>query len=250
MPIRRAVSAVMPAYNEEACLEQATENLRQALAECTEEFEIILVDDGSTDATPAMADRLAEMHPEVRVIHHRPNAGYGASLRDGFRAARLPLVFYTDADNQFEMREIPRLLELIDKYDIVSGYRMKRQDPWQRRFFSWGFKKLIGLVFGVHVRDCDSAFKLYRRKVFQHITMESRMFFIDAEILAKANVLGYRIGEVGVTHRPRSGGRSTVRLSHILTTLGEAWHMLNRFDLAPDPTVDRSARPGGEAEAG
>lgn len=248
MPIRRAVSAVMPAYNEEDCIVEATEHLRKALAECTEEHEIILVDDGSTDRTGELADELAAKYPEVSVIHHRPNAGYGVSLKDGFLAARLPLVFYTDADNQFDMSEIPRLLALIDKHDIVTGYREKRRDPWTRKFFSWGFKKLIGMVFGVHVRDCDCAMKLYRRKVFQHITMDSRMFFIDAEILAKANVLGYRIGEVGVTHLPRAGGRSTVRLSHILTTLREAAHMLRHFDLTPDPTVDRSRRDQPEAD--
>jgi len=246
MPIRRAISAVMPAYNEEDCIEQATEELRAALAECTEEYEVILVDDGSTDRTGEIVDALAEQHGEVRAIHHRPNAGYGVSLKDGFLTARLPLVFYTDADGQFDVREIPKLLELIDGHEIVTGYRVDRQDPRLRKFFSWGFKKLIGTVFGVYVRDCDCALKLYRRKVFQHITMESRMFFIDAEILAKANALGYRIGEVGVTHRPRSGGETTVRLGHILTTLREAWHMLRRFDLEPDPAVRRrdGAAPG------
>lgn len=239
MPIRRAISAVMPAYNEEACLREATENLRGALADCTEEFEVILVDDGSTDGTGQLADELVAQYPDVRVIHHRPNAGYGVSLKDGFLAARFPLVFYIDADNQFDPREIPRLLELIDQHDIVTGYRIDRQDPALRRFFSWGFKKLIGTVFGVYVRDCDCAFKLYRRKVFRHVTMESRMFFIDAEILAKANVLGYRIGEVGVTHLARTGGESTVRLSHIVTTLREAWHMLRRLDLVPDASAAR-----------
>jgi glycosyltransferase involved in cell wall biosynthesis len=239
MPIRRAISAVMPAYNEEACVVEATESLRAALADCTEEFEIILVDDGSTDATPRLVDDLAEKHAEVRAIHHKPNAGYGVSLKDGFLAARLPLVFYTDADNQFDPREIPKLIDLVDQHDVVTGYRADRQDPWMRKVFSWGFKKLIGTVFGVYVRDCDCAFKLYRRKVFRHITMESRMFFIDAEILAKANVLGYRIGEVPVAHRMRGAGQTTVRLSHIVTTLKEAWHMMGRFDLTPDPTVDR-----------
>lgn len=248
MPIRRAVSAVMPAYNEEACLIEATENLRSVLADCTEEHEIILVDDGSTDATGHLMDELAAKYPDVRVIHHKPNAGYGVSLRDGFLAARLPLVFYTDADNQFDMREIPLLLALIDKHDIVTGYRARRRDPWRRKFFSWGFKKLIGLAFGVRVRDCDCAFKLYRRKVFRHVTTESCMFFIDAEILAKANVLGYRIGEVAVTHLPRSSGQTTVRLSHILTTIREAWHMLRTFDLVPDPSVNREQVLSGEAE--
>jgi glycosyltransferase involved in cell wall biosynthesis len=249
MPIRRAISAVMPAYNEQDCIEDATNRLRESLKKCTEDYEIILVNDGSRDQTGEIMDRMAaEDEQHVRVIHHRPNAGYGVSLRDGFLAARLPLVFYTDADNQFDVNEIPRLLELIDKHDIVTGYRIDRKDPWQRKFFSWGFKKLIGATFGVYVRDCDCAFKLYRRKVFKHITMESRMFFIDAEILAKANVLGYRIGEVGVTHLPRSGGQSTVRLTHIITTLREAWHMLRTFDLEPDPSVRREA-PASAVEA-
>jgi glycosyltransferase involved in cell wall biosynthesis len=247
MPIRRAVSAIMPAYNEQECIVKATEDLRAALADCTEEFEIILVDDGSTDQTPQLMDGLADAYAEVRVIHHQPNAGYGVSLRDGFLAARLPLVFYSDGDRQFDMREIPRLLEHVDSCDIVTGYRARRQDPWMRKFFSWGFKQLIGVVFGVYVRDCDCAFKLYRRKDFKHITMESRMFFIDAEILAKANALGYRIGEVPVTHLPRSGGQTTVRLSHILTTLREAWHMLRTFDLDADPSVNR--RQASEAGA-
>jgi glycosyltransferase involved in cell wall biosynthesis len=247
MAIRRAVSAVMPACNEEACIVSATENLRSALAACTEEFEIILVDDGSRDATGRLMDGLAETYPEVRVIHHRPNAGYGVSLRDGFLAARLPLVFYTDSNNQFDMSEIRLLLAKIDQAEIVTGYRARRQDPWPRKFFSWGFRKLIGVSFGVYVRDCDCAFKLYRRKVFKHITMESRMFFIDPEILAKANALGYRIEEVAVTHLPRAGGRTTVRLSHILTTLREAWHLMRTFDLKPDPTTRRAAL--GETEA-
>ncbi|MBN2584711.1 MAG: glycosyltransferase family 2 protein [Planctomycetes bacterium] len=248
MPIRRAISAVLPAYNEQDCIVEATEKLRDALAGCAEEFEIILVDDGSTDRTPQLVDELSEQYPEVRTIHHKPNAGYGVSLRDGFLAARLPLVFYTDADNQFDPREIPRLIDLIDRYDIVSGYRIDRQDPWMRKFFSWGFKKFIGAIFGVYVRDCDCAFKLYRRKVFKHVTIESRMFFVDAEVLAKANVLGYRIGEVGVTHLPRSGGQSTVRLGHIISTLREAWHMFRHFDLKPDPSVDRDRPRDDESD--
>jgi len=221
-----AVSAVLPAYNEQEVLRQSTEELHAALAKACERFEIIIVDDGSTDGTPRLADELAEAYDEVRVIHHRPNQGYGAALRSGFTSARLPLVFYTDSDSQFVPGEIGLLLERIGEADIVTGYRAERQDPWKRKFFSWGFKKFIGLVFGVRVRDCDCAFKLYRRKVFDEITIDSNMFFVDAEVLAKANVLGYRIDEVAVTHRPRAGGQSTVRLGHILSTLREAWHML------------------------
>jgi len=223
---RPAISAVLPAYNEEACLGEVTESLHKALGKVCERFEIIIVDDGSTDSTPQLADALAGDHAEVRVIHHRPNRGYGAALRSGFTSAQMPLVFYMDADGQFDPQEIRLLADGIRQADIVTGYRANRRDPWMRKFFSWGFKTLIGLVFGVRVRDCDCAFKLYRRKVFNEIAIASEGFFVDAEVLAKANVLGYRIDEVPVTHRPRAGGESTVRLSHILSTLREAWRLL------------------------
>jgi len=226
-----AVSAVLPAYNEQDVLRQSVEELHAALAKACERFEIIIVDDGSTDQTPGLADALAEEYEAVRAIHHRPNKGYGAALRTGFTRAHLPLVFYTDADSQFVPGEIGRLLERIGEADIVTGYRADRQDPWQRKFFSWGFKKFISFLFGVRVRDCDCAFKLYRRKVFDEIAIDSDMFFVDAEVLAKAAVLGYRIDEVAVTHRPRAGGESTVRLGHILSTLREAWHVFREPNL-------------------
>jgi len=226
-----AVSAVMPAYNEEAVLRESTEVLRAALAKACERFEIILVDDGSTDGTPELADALAEQYSEVRAIHHRPNQGYGAALRTGFTSAQMPLVFYTDADGQFVPEEIGRLLDRIGDADIVTGYRADRQDPWLRKFFSWGFKQFIRLVFGVYVRDCDCAFKLYRRKVFEEVRIESSAFFVDAEVLAKANVLGYRIDEVAVTHCPRAGGESTVRPGHVFSTLREAWHVFGHPNL-------------------
>jgi len=226
-----AVSGVLPAYNEQEVLRQSVEELHAAMAKACDRFEIIIVDDGSTDDTPRLADELADAYKEVRVIHHRRNRGYGAALRTGFTSARLPLVFYTDADGQFVAGEIGRLLARIGDADIVTGYRADRQDPWRRRFFSWGFKRFIGLVFGVRVRDCDCAFKLYRRKVFDEITIDSDLFFVDAEVLAKACVLGYRIEEVPVTHRPRAGGESTVRLGHILSTLREAWHVFREPNL-------------------
>jgi len=221
-----AISAVLPAYNEEACLRAVTESLHKVLAGLCSRFEIIIVDDGSTDSTPQLADTLAGDYAEVRVIHHRPNKGYGAALRSGFTRSQMPLVFYMDADGQFDPTEIPLLADGIGEADIVTGYRADRRDPWIRKIVSWGFRTFIGLVFGVRVRDCDCAFKLYRRKVFNEITIASDAFFVDAEVLAKANVLGYRIDEVPVTHRTRAGGESTVRLSHILSTLREAWHLL------------------------
>jgi len=237
-----SISCVLPAYNEAENLRPVTEDFHRVLSEVCDRFEIILVDDGSTDGTGALADALAGEHREVRVIHHRPNRGYGAALRSGFTSAQMPLVFYADSDGQFVAGEIRRLTEEVGEADIVTGYRADRQDPWTRKFFSWGFKRFIGAVFGVRVCDCDCAFKLYRRKVFSEITIESDQFFVDAEVLAKANVLGYRIAEVPVTHLARAGGRSTVRLGHILSTLREAWHLLRH------PGLPRRQPKTGAAE--
>ena len=237
-----AISAVLPAYNEAENIRAVTEGLRRALARECERFEIIIVDDGSTDDTPRLADQLAMEYAEVRVVHHRPNRGYGAALRSGFTRAQMPLVFYMDADGQFRPDEIRLLIDRIGEADIVTGYRANRQDPCLRKFFSWGFKKFIGFIFGVRVRDCDCAFKLYRRKIFKDIRIASDAFFVDAEILAKANVLGCRTEEVPVTHLARAGGRSTVRLGHILSTLREAWHVFRRPDLPERDGVVSSGR--------
>ena len=228
-----SISAVLPAYNEEENIRAQTEELRAALRKHCEAFEIIIVDDGSLDSTPAIADSLDAEYPEVRVIHHKPNEGYGAALRDGFLAARMPLVFYTDSDRQFVADEIGLLIGRIGEADIVTGYRADRQDPRMRKFFSWGFKKFIGMIFGVHVRDCDCAFKLYRREIFSRFRIESKQFFVDAEVLAKANMLGCIIDETPVTHKERAGGQSTVRLGHILSTLREAWHMFRNPGISP-----------------
>jgi glycosyltransferase involved in cell wall biosynthesis len=228
---KHAVSGVLPVYNEEASLRSVAEGLLKALQRECDRFELILVDDGSTDASGEIADALAAEHEAVRVIHKKANQGYGAALRSGFRSATLPLVFYTDADGQFDPNEISRLLDALHGADIVTGYRAARQDARLRKLAARGYRCFVGFLFGVHVRDPDCAFKLYRRSVFDEVTIHSDEFFVDAEVLAKANVLGYRIAEVPVTHRRRAGGESTVRLRHILSTLREAWLMMRRPDL-------------------
>ena len=246
MAIRRAISAIMPTCSDEECLVRAVESLHAALAGCSEEFEIILLDGGSGKAPGLLTDALTAMMPEVRIIQPRSEAGLGASLREGFLAARLPLVLRTDLVNRVDPGEIPLLLARIDQADMVTGYRARRQDPWLRRLLSWGFGKMIGTGFGVYVRDCGCAFTLYRRKVFKHITMESRTAFLDVEILAKANVLGYRIDEVAVAQLPPGEGRIPERRSPAAAVLGDAWRLLHSFELTPDPSVRHE---GGDSQA-
>ncbi|HSW44929.1 MAG TPA: glycosyltransferase family 2 protein, partial [Phycisphaerae bacterium] len=152
-----------PCYNEEANVEQTT---RAALEVCplvSDDFEIIIVDDGSVDRTGEIADRLAAELPQVRAVHNRPNRGYGGALQAGFRAASKEWVFYTDGDGQFDFRELPKLLELLDRYDIVSAYRLDRQDSAVRRFNGWAWTVLCNIVLGLRLRDTDCAFKIYPR---------------------------------------------------------------------------------------
>ncbi|HWP43045.1 MAG TPA: glycosyltransferase family 2 protein [Blastocatellia bacterium] len=217
------ISAVLPAFNEEENIETATIRMAEVLRHLDfKDWEIIIVDDGSQDRTGEISDRLAAQDPEhIRVFHHQPNRGYAEALKTGFTNARHELIFYTDSDNQFDVRELKNLLPLIKDADLVCGFRIYRFDPLTRLVLSWGFNLLVRIIFRISVRDVDCAFKLFRREVFDEVTIESKKFFVDAEVLAKASYFGFRMVEVGVRHYPRQAGRSTVRPSHILSTLRE-----------------------------
>jgi glycosyltransferase involved in cell wall biosynthesis len=175
----------------------------------SDDLEVIIVNDGSKDRTGEIADRLAVEHEEVRAVHNSPNLGYGGALQRGFREATKDWVFYTDGDGQFDFEEMDELLPLLHEYDIVSAYRINRQDSAIRKLNAWAWTTLVNLVFGLWLRDIDCAFKVYPRRLFDEIEMKSMGALIDAEILARAVRLGYRIGQVGVHHYPRTAGEQT-----------------------------------------
>ncbi|HEU4389749.1 MAG TPA: glycosyltransferase family 2 protein [Blastocatellia bacterium] len=222
-----SISAVLPAYNEEENIEKAASSMAEVLRSLgLRDWEVILVDDGSMDRTGEIADRLAASEPDrIRVIHHNPNRGYAEALKSGFGAAHHQLIFYTDSDNQFDVAELRALLPLIEDADIVCGFRIYRFDPLTRLVLSWGYNLLVRIAFRIRVKDVDCAFKLFRRDVFDKVTIESKKFFVDAEILAKASHFNMRMVEIGVRHYPRPAGRSTVRPSHIFSTLSEIARM-------------------------
>ena len=227
-PARKPLSLTVffPCYNEEANVEETTKAALKVCRRIADDFEIIVVNDGSQDRTGEIADRLAADYEEVRAVHNSPNLGYGGALQRGYREATKEWVFYTDGDGQFDFEEINLLLPLLEEYDAVSAYRLNRQDPPIRKLNAWCWTVLVNLVFGTRLRDIDCAFKLFPRKLFDEIQMKSMGALIDAEVLARAKRLGYRIGQVGVHHYPRRvGEQSGANLRVILRAFRELFKL-------------------------
>jgi len=204
-----SITVFFPCYNEQDNVARVAEQALKVLEGLRADYEVIIVDDGSSDDTGRIADEIAVANRRVRVIHHPHNRGYGAALQSGFRGATKELVFYTDGDGQFDLSEMPPLLPLMAEFDIVSCYRRNRQDPPIRKLCGWLWTRFTGMLFSLHLRDIDCAFKLYRRALFDNIEMESQGALIDTEILARAARKGYKITQRGVRHYPRTAGQQT-----------------------------------------
>jgi glycosyltransferase involved in cell wall biosynthesis len=223
-----SLSIVLPAYNEEENVASAVEQVSQAAQQLGVDYEIILVNDGSTDRTGEIARELEQRIPNFRLVEHYPNRGYGGALKAGFTAATKDLIAFTPADKQFVFDEITRFLKEIGQADIVSGYRADRQDPLMRKFNALGWNTVVRLLFGYLCRDIDCGFKLFRREVLDHVTVVSDGAMIDTEFLAGAKARGFRIVEVPVTHLPRVAGHPT---GANLGVIAKAFRDLARFRL-------------------
>jgi glycosyltransferase involved in cell wall biosynthesis len=204
-----SLSIVLPAYNEEENVESAVEQVSAIAQELGMDYEIILVNDGSADRTGEIGRELEQRVPNFRLVEHYPNRGYGGSLKAGFAAATKDLVAFVPADNQFDFNEVNRLLERLDEADIVSGYRVDRQDSFIRKFNALGWNMVVRLLFGSLCRDIDCGFKLFRREILDRVNIVSNGAMIDTEFLAGAKARGYRIVDVPVTHLPRVAGEAT-----------------------------------------
>ncbi|HEY4278305.1 MAG TPA: glycosyltransferase family 2 protein [Conexibacter sp.] len=225
-----SLSVVLPAYNEEENIETAVGRCIEALPAIAERYEVIVVDDGSRDRTAEITADLAAAHPgNVRLLRHRRNLGYGAAIANGFNAARGDYLFYTDADNQFDVSELAWFAPLMQEVDAVVGFRVYRYDTALRSIVSWCYNRLVNVLFRVRVRDVDCAFKLFRREVIEKIDVESRDFFIDTELVARTRKWNFRIVEKGVRHYPRTAGETTVKVSDVPRTLKTVCRMWQRI---------------------
>ena len=230
MPKVSSLSVFFPCYNEEANVENMVRKSQAILPEIAEQWEIIPVNDGSKDKTGEIIDWLAKEDPHVHPVHHEKNKGYGGAVISGYNAAKYDYVFFTDGDLQFDLREITLLIEKLDEGDLILGYRKNRRDPWHRKLnaFMWG--SLVKFLFGFQVRDVDCAFKLIKRRVIDKVQLSAGGAMVSTELLARANKVGFRFVEVGVTHYPRVAGTQTgANLRVILRAFRELFKLYRKI---------------------
>jgi glycosyltransferase involved in cell wall biosynthesis len=221
-----SISIFFPCYNEAGNIKTLVNKTLRTAKAFTNDLEIILVNDGSTDETARLIDELDKEYPPVRAIHHQQNLGYGSALQTGFGAATKELVFYTDGDGQFDISELSDILPLIHQHDIVSCYRINRSDGFIRKVNAWCWTKLVCFLFKLRLKDIDCAFKLYKRNIFDNIKIKSTGALIDTEILARATKKGYTITQAGVHHYPRTVGSQTgANISVIMRAFRELFEL-------------------------
>ena len=225
-----SLSVFFPAYNEEANVERMVETFNRVLPQVADDYEIIIVNDGSKDRTREIADRLIKEDRRVRAVHHEKNQGYGAAVRSGIKACTKEYLFFTDGDGQFDVSQLTNLVPLPSGHDGVIGFRLNRQDPWRRKINAWAWNRLVRLLLGLRVRDIDCAFKLFHRKVFKDIELESSGAMISTEMLVKIKDKGFKLQEVGVLHSPRLAGKQTgANLRVILRAFKELFLFYRKF---------------------
>src|SRR5262245_11059013 len=215
-----SITAFFPAYNDQHTIEKIVRSAAEEMSKVTKDFEVLVVDDGSKDETGAILDRLSNELPYLRVIHHERNLGYVAALITGFKNAKKDVIFYTDGDGQYDVRELHNLLaQLRPNVDLVNGYKVKRADAWYRVWIGLAYRRAMRWAFRLSIRDVDCDFRLFRRHIFETISLESRSGVICVEMAKKFEQAGFRMVEIPVSHYPRMHGRSEFfRLRHLVFT--------------------------------
>src|SRR5919205_1298663 len=232
MPTQRpSISAFFPAYNDGGTIGSLVVTTLNTLAELTDDYEVVVVENGSTDYTVEVLEELAKRYDHFRFLAHREALGYGGALRVGFATCRKDLIFYTDGDAQYDPREIKQLLAVLrDDVDIVNGWKIERHDPFHRIVIGRIYHHIVKFLFGFKLRDVDCDFRLIRREVFDVIDLESPDGTICLELVKKLQDAGFRFAEVPVHHYHRTYGQSQFfnfrRLSRIIPHLARLWWKL------------------------
>ena len=248
------LSVFFPAYNDSGTIASLVISAIQTARKLTHDFEVIVVNDGSVDATADIVDELSRSYPEVKVVHHPRNRGYGGALRSGFAAASRDLVFYTDGDAQYDPSEMAVLwARFSDDVDLVNGYKISRSDPIHRIVIGRIYHHVVKLLFGLRVRDVDCDFRLMRRSIFEKVTLEKNSGVICLEMMKKVQDAGCRVAEVPVHHYHRAFGKSQFfnfpRLFRTAVDVARLWYelVIRREHLRP---VERVESAGAVAERG
>lgn len=250
------ISAALPAHNEEENIEQAVSELAEVLHDVCGDgsYEVIVVDDGSSDNTAEIVGKMSEADPHVRLVQHEVNQGYGQAVKTGLMAARMDYVFQTDSDLQFDMWEIHRMIPYLERADVVWGYRMERQDPTNRKAIAWAWNGLMRVLFYVPVRDIDCAFRVFKREALDGVELQSMGALLSTELAVKLARSGYGVAEIGVTHYPRPAGeQSGANLKVVYTAFRELrrmWKTIKRIDMAERNYVRRRALRAHHSETG
>ena len=224
-----SVSLFFPVYKDERSVRTVAQKARLLLTSLGGAYEIVIVDDGSPDGSGAIADELAREHPEIRVIHHPRNLGYGAAVRSGIAACRFEIVCMTDGDDEYEVEDFRKLLKLKQHYDLIITFRYRKIYSSTRIFVSWVYNALLRFLFRTPFRDVSTGLRLVRRAVLEDLELESSSPFIGAELAIKTMLKGYRVGEVGIQTFPRSfGSGSSTSIPNILATIADMWRIYRR----------------------
>jgi glycosyltransferase involved in cell wall biosynthesis len=228
---KNGISAFFPAYNDGGTIASMVLSAVLVLEKLTDDYEVIVVNDGSRDYTGEMLDELERRYDRVRVIHHEKNRGYGGALRTGFSQARKEFVFYTDGDAQYDVRDLPALWQAMDdSTDMVQGYKIGRSDPLHRVIIGRLYHFMTNKAFGIHLKDVDCDFRLIRRSVFDKVQLESDSGVICVEMMTKIRQAGFRIHEVPVHHYHRAYGKSQFfnfrRIARVGADLLKLWWKL------------------------
>ncbi len=214
------VSLFFPVYNDERTVRRVTEKALAILPQVADAYEVIIIDDGSPDRAGEIADELADEYPQVRVVHHGKNRGYGEAVKSGFAAARHEWICFTDGDDEYDVFDLRRLIRLRDFYDLIITFRYVKLYSGFRIFISWVYNVLVRALFRTSYRDISTGLRLARKSLIDELDLQSTSPFIGAEIAIKTMLKGFRVGEVGIQTFPRSFGKgATVSPANIYATI-------------------------------